>query len=224
MSWLITVLRDVPDPRTGNARRHDLLEVAAFFDNPPPGSTAFCETTDADHGGSRDARGPTGFFPTAARPVSRPCRASPPWAGLRARSSATARAHAPPGTISPRPGSRPSARPRPSEPIGLSRTLSTGCSTPPSARTAPATGKDHGAENLAVLRKLALNLLRSARPDISIRRKRKRAGWSDAFATSSAKCNSPAGTGGPLAFLRDLLHMGRLATARAPRSAGVAQG
>ena len=42
--------------------------------------------------------------------------------------------------------------------------------------------KDHGAENLATLRKLALNVLRTARPDISIRRKRKRAGWSDAFA------------------------------------------
>ena len=44
--------------------------------------------------------------------------------------------------------------------------------------------KDHGAENLAVLRKLALNVLKRARPDISIRRKRKRAGWSDPFARS----------------------------------------
>jgi predicted transposase YbfD/YdcC len=42
--------------------------------------------------------------------------------------------------------------------------------------------RDHGPENLAILRKLALNLLRSARPDISIRRKRKRSGWSDDFA------------------------------------------
>lgn len=42
--------------------------------------------------------------------------------------------------------------------------------------------KDHGPENLAILRKLALNVLRSARPDISIRRKRKRSGWSDDFA------------------------------------------
>jgi predicted transposase YbfD/YdcC len=41
---------------------------------------------------------------------------------------------------------------------------------------------DHGPENLAVLRKLALNILRNARPDISIRRKRKRSGWSNAFA------------------------------------------
>lgn len=44
--------------------------------------------------------------------------------------------------------------------------------------------RDHGPENLATLRKLALNLLRSARPDISIRRKRKRSGWSDEFARS----------------------------------------
>jgi predicted transposase YbfD/YdcC len=43
---------------------------------------------------------------------------------------------------------------------------------------------DHAAENLTTLRKLALNVLRSARPDISIRRKRKRSGWSDEFARS----------------------------------------
>lgn len=42
--------------------------------------------------------------------------------------------------------------------------------------------KDHGAENLAVIRKLALNVLKRARPDMSIRRKR--SGWSDAFARS----------------------------------------
>ncbi len=44
--------------------------------------------------------------------------------------------------------------------------------------------RDHGPENLATLRKLALNVLRSARPDISIRRKRKRSGWSDECARS----------------------------------------
>lgn len=44
--------------------------------------------------------------------------------------------------------------------------------------------KDHGAENLAVIRKLALNVLKRARRDISIRRTRKRSGWSDAFARS----------------------------------------
>ena len=44
--------------------------------------------------------------------------------------------------------------------------------------------KDHGPENLATLRKLALNLINRARPDVSVRRKRKRSGWSDEFARS----------------------------------------
>lgn len=44
--------------------------------------------------------------------------------------------------------------------------------------------KDHGPENLATLRKLALNVLNRARPDLSVRRKRKRSGWSDDFARS----------------------------------------
>jgi predicted transposase YbfD/YdcC len=44
--------------------------------------------------------------------------------------------------------------------------------------------KDHAPENLATLRKLALNTLRTARPGISIRRKRKRSGWSNDFARS----------------------------------------
>jgi predicted transposase YbfD/YdcC len=42
--------------------------------------------------------------------------------------------------------------------------------------------QDNGPENLATLRKLTLNLLRRTRPDISVRRKRKRSGWSDDFA------------------------------------------
>ncbi|HYF86848.1 MAG TPA: ISAs1 family transposase, partial [Azospirillum sp.] len=37
---------------------------------------------------------------------------------------------------------------------------------------------------LATLRKIALNVLNRARPDVSIRRKRKRSGWSDDFARS----------------------------------------
>jgi predicted transposase YbfD/YdcC len=41
--------------------------------------------------------------------------------------------------------------------------------------------KDHGPENIAVLRKLALNLLRSNSDKASIRRKIKRAGWDDSF-------------------------------------------
>lgn len=41
---------------------------------------------------------------------------------------------------------------------------------------------DNGPENLAILRRLTLNMLRTARPKLAISRKRKRAGWSDAFA------------------------------------------
>lgn len=44
--------------------------------------------------------------------------------------------------------------------------------------------RDHGPENLAIRRKLALNVLRSVRLDISIRRKFRRSGWSDDFARS----------------------------------------
>jgi len=44
--------------------------------------------------------------------------------------------------------------------------------------------KNNGPENLAILRKLALNVLNRARPELSIRRKRKRSGWSDPFARS----------------------------------------
>jgi predicted transposase YbfD/YdcC len=44
--------------------------------------------------------------------------------------------------------------------------------------------KDHGPENLAILRKLALNMLRSHPRKASIRRKIKRAGWDNAFLTS----------------------------------------
>lgn len=43
---------------------------------------------------------------------------------------------------------------------------------------------DNGPENLAILRRLALNLLRTARPKLPVSRKRKRSGWSDAFARS----------------------------------------
>jgi predicted transposase YbfD/YdcC len=41
--------------------------------------------------------------------------------------------------------------------------------------------KDHGPENIAILRKLALNMLRSNPDKASIRRKIKRAGWDDSF-------------------------------------------
>jgi predicted transposase YbfD/YdcC len=42
--------------------------------------------------------------------------------------------------------------------------------------------RDNGPENLAILRRLTLNLLRKALPKLPVSRKRKRAGWSDAIA------------------------------------------
>jgi predicted transposase YbfD/YdcC len=44
--------------------------------------------------------------------------------------------------------------------------------------------KDNGPENLAILRKLALNMIRSHPEKTSLRRKVKRAGWDDAFLLS----------------------------------------
>jgi predicted transposase YbfD/YdcC len=44
--------------------------------------------------------------------------------------------------------------------------------------------RDHAPENLATLRRLALNILRSHPDNKSMRRKIKRAGWDDAFLTS----------------------------------------
>lgn len=44
--------------------------------------------------------------------------------------------------------------------------------------------RDHAPENLATLRRLALNILRAHPDDKSMRRKIKRAGWDDAFLTS----------------------------------------
>jgi hypothetical protein len=41
---------------------------------------------------------------------------------------------------------------------------------------------DNGPEDLAILRRLKLNLLRTARPKLPVSRKRRRSAWSDAFA------------------------------------------
>ena len=43
------------------------------------------------------------------------------------------------------------------------------------------TRKDNGPENLAILRRFALNIIRSHPDRISMRQKVKRAGWDDAF-------------------------------------------
>ena len=43
---------------------------------------------------------------------------------------------------------------------------------------------DNGPENLAILRRITLNLMRKALPRLPVARKRKRAAWSDAIARS----------------------------------------
>jgi hypothetical protein len=43
------------------------------------------------------------------------------------------------------------------------------------------TRKDNGPENLAILRRFAINIMRSHPDRISMRQKVKRAGWDDAF-------------------------------------------
>lgn len=44
--------------------------------------------------------------------------------------------------------------------------------------------REHGPENFATPREPALDVLRPARPDLSIPRERERSGWSDGFARS----------------------------------------
>lgn len=55
---------------------------------------------------------------------------------------------------------------------------------PPFHEDAARIHADNGPEILASLRRLTINLLRTARPALSMYRKRKRCGWSDAFARS----------------------------------------
>ena len=43
---------------------------------------------------------------------------------------------------------------------------------------------DNGPENLVILRRLTLNMLRTAQPNLSVSRRRKGAGWPDDFARS----------------------------------------
>ena len=61
--------------------------------------------------------------------------------------------------------------------------------------------RDNGPENLAILRRLTLNLLNKARPKMSAARKRKRSGWSDAFArTIIGQMRLPCLPGGAVAL------------------------
>ena len=59
-----------------------------------------------------------------------------------------------------------------------------GCWRSTARRCAARNRADNGPENLAILRRLTLNLLRTARPKIPVSRKRTHSGWSGDLARS----------------------------------------
>ena len=146
--------------------------------DPPEPLEAF-ETTDADHGPRRDPPPPGNPHSTDwlfSRPPLRR-RATPPRPrhprprrGHRNRRRPHQRLH----PLLPLLGPPHPHPPAPSAPTGRSRTACTGSSTSPSTRTAPETTATTAPEDLAILRRLTLNLLNKARPKMSAARKRKR--------------------------------------------------
>ena len=165
-----------------------LRDVAAFFADPPEPLAAF-ETTDADQGRveTRRRREPIDadwLFSYRLYAGERRLPASPPSPASRpSRSDAGRTSTCPRATTSPSTAPHPA---RPSlatcAPIGRSRTACTGCLDLTFHEDRARNRRDAGPENLAILRRLTLNLLNKARPEISAARKRKRSGWSDAFA------------------------------------------
>lgn len=165
-----------------------LKESRAFFDDPPPGLVERHETTDADHGRIESRRHAV-THAVAWLFSDRRYAGEPAMPGLATLGRVEAEVERDGMTTrSPRfylssarltPERSAAVRAHWGIENGLHWVLDMAFDED-RARTR----KDHGAENLAVLRKLALNVLRTARPDISIRRKRKRSGWSDAFARS----------------------------------------
>lgn len=166
-----------------------LAEVTAFFADPPPGALARHETTDADHGRLEVRRH------AVTRHVDwlfsdRRYAGEPAMPGLTTlamveaiveRDGKTTRAtryYVSSAALSPERFAQ-AVRAHWAIENSLHWVLDTTFDED-RARTR----KDHGPANLAILRKLALNVLRSARPKLSIKRKRRRAGWSDAFARS----------------------------------------
>lgn len=162
MVSLITVLHGITDPRTGNAQRHDLLDILAialvasicgcdscvdFADFAEDREALFREFLVLENGlPSHDT------FSRLFRLLDPSSLSAAFGRFLEALGADGAGVIAIDGKTLRRSFDRARAR------------------------------KDHAAENLAIIRKLALNVLKTARPDISIRRKRKRSGWSDEFA------------------------------------------
>jgi predicted transposase YbfD/YdcC len=161
-------------------------EVAAYFADPPEPLEAF-ETTDADHGRIETRRHrvthSTGWLFSDRRYAGEP--RLPGLAGLgcveatrteAGRTSASTRYYFCSAPLTPERFAR-AVRGHWAIENSLHWVLDVTFNEAP-ARTR----RDHGPANLAILRRLSLNLLNKARPKMSLSRKRKRAGWSDAFA------------------------------------------
>lgn len=166
-----------------------LKEVAAFFDDPPPGKVERFETTDADHGrieirrhavtqavdwlfSSRRHAGELVMpgLATLARVEAETER--------EGRSTRSVRYYLSSAILTPERFAQ-AVRAHGAIENSLHWVLDTTFDEDRARNR-----RDHGPQNLAVIRKLALNVLRTARPGISIRRKRKRSAGSDAFARS----------------------------------------
>lgn len=160
-----------------------LAEVAAFFADPPGALTTYA-TTDADHGRIETRRhrvthSVDWLFGDRAEPDA------PRMPGLASLACVTAtRNGGPPATRYYLASARLT-------PEAFARAVRAHWAIENSLHwvldvtfdeDAARNRADNGPENLAILRRLTLNLLRTARPNLPIARKRKRAGWSDAFA------------------------------------------
>lgn len=165
-----------------------LADVEAFFDDPPPDTVEAFVTTDADHGRIETRRHAVATTSPGCSPIggirtSRSCR---DWQHRHGRgrrrtqrqTSISRRYYLSSAKLSAQSFAR-AVRAHWGIENGLHWVLDVTFDEDRARNR-----KDHGPENLTVIRKLALNVLRRARPDISIRRKRKRSGWSDAFARS----------------------------------------
>lgn len=212
MALLIDIFGEIPDPRRGNAQRHDLLdilvlaqggdylfalkdnrpamqaEVAAFFDNPPEPLLAFV-TTDADHG-RIELRRHWVSHDVDRLFSDRRYAGEPKLPGLATiarveaertvdgRTSRAVRHYVSSARLPPQ---------RFAEAVRAHWAIENSLHWVPDVtldEDRARNRKDTGPENLAILRRLTLNLLRKALPKLPVSRKRKRAGWSDAIARS----------------------------------------
>ena len=160
-----------------------LSEVAAFFADPPEPLEIF-ETTDADHGRVETRRHRVThcvdwLFGDRAEPGARPMPGLATLACVEASRDggpASTRYYLSSARLTPRAFAK-AVRSHWAIENSLHWVLDVTFDEDAARNRA-----DNGPENLAILRRLTLNLLRTARPKLPVSRKRKRSGWSDDFA------------------------------------------